>query len=362
MTNIKDVARAAGVSPMTVSRVFNHPELVSPQTVEAVKKAAQSLNYVPNMLARGLVTSRTHTIGVLVCRMENTLYSDCLAGITEEASRNGYNVHLAYGNTMELALDAVRMLLSKQIDGLIILSVDFRTVDHDGINQTALPELFAFYEQFDRLAAQCHERGFPVVSMSQIDSNNSPHCSGFVSHDYAGGAQLAVRYLVNKGHRRIGFLSHFVTDIGIWGERYRGFFNAINQFGCTVNPEWVFCCTDTIKGGYSAMMQLLDLPDRPTAIYCANDEIAVGAINACHEKGVRVPEDISIIGHDGNVITKTTWPRLTTVDIHYRDMGTECVQMLLELVSSKQFSRTSRIIRPTLEERESVKDITDRQV
>lgn len=360
MTNIKDVAKAAGVSPMTVSRVFNHPELVSKKTADQVMEAARALDYVPNLLARSLVMNETHSMGVFVSRPENPLYSESLSAITYQAATHGYNVLMACGSSPDSAMRSIQMLMGRQIDGLILLSVDFRTNGPEDSNQTSLAALNDFYDRFDRLAEQCYDRDFPVIAISQSNRNNAPHCSGFVSHDYCAGAMMAVKYLAGMGHRNLGFLAHTVTDTGVWGERYQGFFRAVEQCDCRVRPGWVRHTTDTVVGGFAAMSELLELPPdagRPTAVYCANDEIAVGAINACHAHGVRVPQDISIIGHDGSAISRAAWPQLSTVSIHYREMGRQCVELMLEQVAHKPFDRIGKTIRPTLVERGSVADL-----
>ena len=357
MANIKDVAKAAGVSPITVSRVFNHPELVSEETIEAVKKAAEALSYTPNLLARGLVTNKTQTIGVFFSRLENPLYSACLSGITEQAAAVGYNVLIAYADTVEDSIKAIQVLLSRQIDGLIIMGIDFRAEDDNGFNHTILDEINRFYNQFNKIAERCYQQGFPIICMSQMDGNDITNCAGHVAHDYASGSLMAVQYLSQNGHKKIGYLAHVITDHGIWGIRYRAFFDAINKYNCETRPEWVCLSTDTVDGGFHSMKQLLQQKELPTAIYCANDEIAVGAINACHANGVRVPDDISIIGHDGSSIGLFSYPKLTTVSIRYKEMGTECVNLLIEVMKDKQFSHTSKFMRPILVERESVKSI-----
>ena len=357
MANIKDVAETAGVSPITVSRVFNHPELVSKKTVEAVKKASEQLSYVPNLLARGLVTNKTQTIGVFFTRLENPLYTACLSGITESAAACGYNALIAYANTVEESIKAIQVLISKQIDGLIIMGVDFRTKESNGISQTELDGIYHFNEQLDHIAERCYEQGFPIVCMSQQDENDSSYIAGFVAHDYAIGSYMAVQHLVQKGHQKIGYLAHVITNRGVWGIRYRAFFDAVKRLNCETRPEWVCLSTDTVDGGFAAMCQLLQQKDLPTAIYCANDEIAVGAINACHAKGIRVPEDISIIGHDGSSVGNFSYPKLTTISIHYKSMGVECVNLLMEVMKNKRFSQTTKTMRPTLIERDSVKQI-----
>ena len=357
MANIKDVAHSAGVSPITVSRVFNHPELVSKKTVDAVKKASEDLSYAPNLLARGLVTNKTQTIGVFFSRLENPLYSACLSGITESAAAAGYNVLIAYADSVEESIKAIQVLMSKQIDGLILMSVDFRTKEDNGISQTEIDDLYEFYHQFDIIAERCYQQNFPIVYMSQLDGKDVTYSAGYVAHDYAAGSLMAVQYLVQKGHQKIGYLAHVITDEGLWGIRYRAFFDAIKRLHCETRPEWICLSTDTVDGGFASMSELLKQKELPTAIYCANDEIAVGAINACHANGIRVPEDISIIGHDGSSIGNFSYPKLTTISIHYKDMGIECVNLLIEVMKNNQFSRTNKIMRPILVERDSVKSL-----
>lgn len=360
MATINEVAKRAGVSAMTVSRVMNGSTSVTECTRKRVLAAADELGYRPNLLARGLVTNRTNTIGVLVTNIVNPIYSVYISTIIEEANRGGYDVIIAAANERAGALQSVSSLLDKRVDGLILLSIEFRHMEQGGENLLlSLRDMEEFDREFEGFTDQGKKLNIPFVTLGRHDFTGT---SGMVNLDYHTGARMAVDYLVEMGHRDIGFLMHTVTDRGIWMERYTGFGEAVARNGLTVRSHWEIGTEDTIAAGFNAMLQLLDGPGPlPTALCCANDQMAVGATNAAASRGLRVPEDISIIGSDGNYLAANIYPPLTTISIQPEKAAAACFHLLEKLINGEgeEARPLEALIPPKLIERSSVKRIAD---
>lgn len=351
MVTIVDVAKKADVSPITVSRVMNKSPLVTEKTIRRVMEAAEELDYKPNLIARSLVrNNKTQTIGVILTRIENPIYSVVLSGIAENAANYGYNILISYTNDADDALKSIDTLISKQIDGLIVLPIEIRNTYSP---EESVQILNSFYKKLEVVAQNCRKNNLPVVVLGDI---RVPSAVGTVRDDYRKGAQLAVEYLASCNHKKIGFISHVIKDKGIWGERYTGFIEGMQKCGCDVNLEYIVSSKESTESASEAMNELLDMPDRPTAIYCANDVIAFGAVYAALKRGLRIPDDISIIGHDGNYIGEILYPRLTTVSIHPFEMGKECIRIVISFLRNQPFDETV-LIDPTLVIRETVKEI-----
>ena len=349
MATIVDVAKRAGVSPITVSRVMNKSSLVTEKTIHRVMEAATALDYKPNLIARSLVTrGKTRTIGVILTHIENPIYSVVLSGIAEKAAAFDYNILISYTNDADDALVSINTLLSKQIDALIVLPIEIQK----GFSaEDTVHILNDFYAKLELVAQNCRKNNLPVVVLGDIDV---PSAIGAVRDDYRRGARMAVEYLISQNHHNIGFLSHAFKDKGLWAERYNGFIEGMREHGCPVKEASVVYCQETIESAAGAMNELLDQPDRPTAVYCANDLIAFGAIHSILGRGLRIPDDISLIGHDGNYIGGMIYPKLTTVSIHPFEMGRECIQIVLSALQNQEFGRTV-VISPTIIERETVR-------
>lgn len=332
MTTLDDVAKRAGVSLMTVSRAINDRNVVSARTYEKVMNAINELNYRPNLLARGLATSKTKTAGVFVTNLENPLYSIIVSSITLKASMLGYDVILSSGIDISSSLKSVEALFSKQIDGLIVLPAQFSEndpflVEHSYDLHTGIQH---FYSDFTKITEQYREKGLPIVSVGDLQVEGA---SARVQDDYILGAKMGTEYLIRHNHKKIGFICHTIRDIGIWGQRYHGFFQAMKEGGLAVNLDYIVESDESIEGGFVAMEKLFALKDRPTAIYCANDKIALGALHAALKNGVRVPEDISIIGHDGSIYSQVSYPKLTTVSICPDQIGKKSMELLYKYMN-----------------------------
>lgn len=350
MATLEDVATLSGVSAMTVSRVVNNKPGVSAKTVAKVEAAIRQLNYRPNLVARSLVTNRVNSIGVLFSRLENPLYSVMVSGIVQTAAEYGLDVVLGNGHDVSSLIKSANILISKKIDGLIVLPVE---VILHGVEATP-DDTLHFYSELEDILCSMAPAPLPTVLLENYQIRG---ISGKVKVDYRGGAEMAVSHLVENGHRKIGMICHEKRDVGIWQERFQGFLNAMNAKNCTVNNDFIVDCSLSISSSFEAVSCLLSKADRPTALYCANDELAVGALNAAVACGLRVPEDLSIIGHDGSLYSETTFPRLTTVSICPFEIGVTCMEQLYSALNKKSIESV-RTVEPILIQGNSVKNIS----
>ena len=352
MATLNDVAREAGVSPITVSRVINNSPSVRPETREKVMVAVKKLHYQPNLLARSLSADRMDSIGVIVTRVENPMYSLMTSGIYSEAAEYGFDVILSCSHDLESTIKSVTTLLNKRVSGIILLPVEFR-VEKPGAGDAGssndLKMMKEFSEQFGGIMNQYAPANFPVVTFGgQIKEG----VSGRVIENYGGGAVMAVDYLAKRGHKNIGFISHIDKTEGIWGDRYRGFLQGMEKNGLNVVKNWIVYSDENVDSAKAAMDRILAQEQRPTAVYCANDIIAVGALNAMADSGMSVPGDISVIGHDGSSFGEMVRPSLTTVAIYPVEMGRRAVRLLLSVMRGE--SGADLILTPQVIERKSV--------
>lgn len=321
MANLKDIAELARVSVMTVSRALNGKGYVSEEKRLRILECAQALNYRPNMIARSLVLNRTGTVGILVCHLENPIYAQYVASISETLRRGGTDIILASAETPRTWLSSVQTLLSKQVDGLILASLQF-----DGQDEVPLR-----WEEARALGADMlRQSRKPYVSICSAPMLRRDEMR--IQPDYRLGMHMAARHLIEMGHRRIGRY-RFHTP---WPARDEGFAQAMAEAGLTLPEKWLFDCDfDGILSARQSALAWLDRTDElPTAVCCDNDAFAVGLMQALGERGLRVPEDVSVVGNDGNVYSHCTSPLLTTVSIRPLEVGRICAETLLSLLKA----------------------------
>ncbi len=310
---IKDVAHRAGVSPTTVSLVLSgRTEARIPDTTrERVRAAATDLGYVPNSLARSLRTRRTHTIGIVSDQIATTPFAVRMIEAAQAVARSqGHLIFLVdTGADRDVERDAIEALVHQQVDGLV-----YACMWHQVVPPPAnLPAGTVF------LDARPAGGGFPAV----------------VPDDH-GGAVAAVRELVDHGHRRIAYLGAGDEPIPIATRlRHRGYLEVLRASGIEPDPELVLAVPVTSAGGGAdAAGALLDLPAdrRPTAVFCFNDRIAMGAYRAARRRGLEVPRDLSIVGYDDQqLIAEALDPPLTTVALPHYAMGRWAMEVVLGL-------------------------------
>lgn len=349
MATLEDVAKLAQVSSMTVSRVINNTGHVSPATHQCVMEAIAQLGYRPNMIARGLATSKTNSIGVIIPNLENPIYSVIVSGIYQQAAKYGLDIILGGSTTYEQLMHSADLLLSKQVDGLIILPTpqDIKIpVEEDNVD---------FYENMKRLSDDMAGR-LPMVVIGHYPVSD---IAVKVCVDYYGGAKRAVRYLYEQGHRRIGMVAHKVVNMGLWGERYRGFMDAMRELNCPIDSADILYCSESVQSAFEVALPLQKGSSMPTAFYCANDTIAIGVLNALVHNGFSVPQDVSVIGHDNSMFCELTNPALTTVSIESLQVGKTCVDAIVKKMNKpdREDGSGCYIVDPKLIIRESVRAI-----
>jgi LacI family transcriptional regulator len=317
-----DVARRAGVSRSTVSFVLNgvRTDRVSDATRERVLRAARELSYIPDAAARTLVSGKTSTIGLVVSRAEHIrvdgFVPQILHSLAQVCSARNHRLILETSDPGQSTYEYDQLAGSRQIDGLVVLNPD--PLD-------------------DRLAALI-EREFPIVLIG-----SHPHpCVPTVAVDSVLAMRHATEHVIGLGHRRIGFIHYReVIDLGMGG-RFKGYRVALEAAGIPFDERWVRSGNFNAESGHEAMLSLLDEAERPTAVVMGNDTIALGAMSAVVESGLRVPDDVAIVGFDDIPLARYAVPALTTVRLPASEMAEACGHMILDLIADGKVDSPKR--------------------
>lgn len=307
---IRDVARVAGVSVATVSRVFNGADRVSPEATRDVHKAALRLRYRPNASARSLITSRSHTLGVLLPDMHGEVYSEMIRGAELVARETGYHLLVSSSHASNSELIAALHSMHGRVDGLIVMAPD--------------PKAAA-------IARECSMTA-PTVLLNPGGTVDG--CST-VSIPNFEGAREATRHLLALGHERIAIVTgpDKNTDAA---HRLEGFRAALREAGRRVSPANVLAGAFTEPSGYEAGRALLDLKPRPTAVFVANDRMAVGVIRALREAKLDLPDDMAIVGFDDIEMARYVTPALTTVHADSHGLGARAAEQLIAQLTGSE--------------------------
>jgi LacI family transcriptional regulator len=328
---IKDVARESGVNVSTVSRALNGEYGVHSETREMVAAVARRLGYRPNRVARGLVTGRSHTLGLVVSDIRNHFFAEVARGAEDAACRAGHDLILCNSDLdPEKQMRYVQSLLEKRVDGILMNSVSV-------LSRT----------QQEQLAAM----GAAIVLL-----NRSAPRGAFstVCADNRGGGKLAAEYLLSLGHRRIAHLTG-PRHHGNMTDRARGFMRALAAAPRPVEPVVLYGRND-LTGGYEMGRELLALHPEVTAVFAASDTVAFGAIRAFTEAGRRIPDDLSVIGFDDIELASIVNPPLTTIYQPKYEIGEAAVEILLRLADRKKpHAPEHRVFGVRLVERQSCK-------
>jgi LacI family transcriptional regulator len=306
----KDIAARAGVSQATVSRVINSKPNVREKTRDRVLQVIDEMGYVPDAGARGLVTQRTTKIGLIVSDIVNPFYPELVESVEELARQSGYAVLLC--NTQrDPANDEIyaRFLVEQRVAGVLFASVT---------PQSGAPRQFS------------HAR-IPMVFMNRY-LRNEPVPS--VLTDNVVGAYKMTKYLIELGHSRVAFVRG-LPDTTTSQDRELGYRQCLADHSMKVAPTLLEQGDYTRDGARQAALRLLRLPSLPTAIFCANDYMAFGALDAAYELGLRVPEDISIVGFDNIALSSLKAISLTTVEQPIAQMARRAMEILLSLIEDK---------------------------
>ena len=304
MATIRDVARASQVSIATVSRVFNQSTLVRHDTRRRVLAAASRLGYWPNGIARSLITNRTHALGVLLPDLFGEFFSEVVHGMDLAGRERGFHLLISRSSSSADDLTEAVRTMRGRVDGLIVMAPDFDPDPAMGHGAGDVPTVFMN----------------PQVTPPGCDS---------VAIANAQGAALAVTHLIGLGHRSIAFISGPERNIDA-RQRRDGWRAALREAGIEATPGLEVRGDFAERSGYEAAAELLRGARRPTALFAANDYMAVGALGALHDAGVRVPEDIAVAGFDDIALARYLNPPLTTVRVDMQGLGRRAVEILFE--------------------------------
>jgi LacI family transcriptional regulator len=308
-TTQTDVARLAGVSRATVSYVVNdlQDNQVSEETRQKVLRAVHELGYQPDAMAQSLRLGMTNTIGLLIPDMDNPHYWQIAKGVEIEAQSADYDLLL-----ISTSLDpdrerhSIRALSRRRVDGLILI-LSFVRLDDDAIRQLARQKK-------------------PLVLMNGTLDHFDVPCD-VVSIDEGQGALEAMRHLLDLGHRRIGMI-YGVAHPGLGSPRLRAYCDALQGAGRVVDEDLIARCGTTPEDGYQAALHLMRHASPPTALLVINDLLAIGALRALADRGLRVPQDVSVVSFDDIALAIYMQPRLTTVGINATNMGQAAAHMI----------------------------------
>jgi LacI family transcriptional regulator len=308
MATIRDVAKRAGVSVSTASLALNGKKNVSSRTREKVLAAARELNYQKNAIASALKRNLTKTVVLILSELSGPYYSELIQGVQESTIEHGYDLIAcsAYGGPDSTA---TRFLLEKRVDGAVVFA----------------------HQIDDAMVLEAAKEDFPVVVLDR--SVDGPHVIS-VEVDNFRGALEAVEYLIGLGHTRIGYVSGPASSRDNQ-ERFKGYLEALNRNSLPYREKWTIGGNFTWKGGYRAARMLVGQGDLPDAVFFANDEMALGGLKAFSEQGIRIPEDLSVIGFDEIQLAGYVRPALTTVRQPKYEAGALAARLLFQALKGE---------------------------
>ena len=328
MVTIKDIAKLAGVSHTTVSRALNDSPLIKLDTKKKIKKIAAELHYVPNFNAKSLVNQKSYTIGVFFSSISHGTSSsflvDVIKGVNSVLDEN-YSIAVNGIDTL-VHFDKI---IPQRFDGIIVLS------------QSDTDNAFIYYIQ---------QTGIPMVVLNrQLDDPAIPN----VSANDQQGAEKAVDEAIKLGHKRLGYING-KNSFRSSAERKQGFLNSLLKANVTVRPDYLVDGDYSMESGFAKMNQLLTLSDPPSIVFCANDDMAIGALKACFSKNKKVPSDISIIGFDDISFAQYSTPALTTIHKPIDIISNIGMQKLIALINGEKLKETQILVDTHLVKRESL--------
>lgn len=318
LTTIDDVAERAQVSISTVSRVLNGRDRVHPDTRERVMAAARELNYQPSAFARGLATQRTQTLGFVIPTISDPFFLEIVRGVEEVARANRYVLLVVSEPYSTHDHSYLRLFTQRRVDGLILVGID--------LDRAEITRLL--------------KHGFPLVLVQHSGAENVPT----IVVDNYSGASAAAQHLLQHGCRRLAYISgsdHTPDN----AERLQGLRDTLAAHGLDL-PEHYVTPGDYLAGsGYNAMLRLLEQAEKPDAVFAANDQMAADALLAIRDRGLRVPEDIALVGFDDLPLATYVSPPLTTVHQPAHEMGRLAAHTALDQLAGR--SSMARVVLPT---------------
>lgn len=331
MATMKDIARIAKVSTSTVSHVINNTRYVSDEIREKIMKVVNELNYTPSAVARSLKVKETKTLGMLVTATSNPFFAEVVSGVEQYCNQHHYNLIISSidGNEQRLQQN-IQTLIQKQVDGLLLMYSDTR---HAMVEQLNL--------------------NLPIVVMdwwpTELNADKIYENSEF-------GAYLATKTLIEQGHKNIAIITGKL-DKSLAHNRLLGYQKALQDAHLPINPDWIIESHFDFEGGVEGMKKLLQITPRPTAVFACSDTIAVGVYQVAWQQGLRIPQDISVIGYDNIMLAQYLTPPLTTIHQPKAELGKLAVETLLERIKSPDLEYKTTMLQPQLIWRASVTEI-----
>ncbi|MBZ9632890.1 LacI family DNA-binding transcriptional regulator [Clostridium sp. FP1] len=329
--SIKDVAREAGVSIATVSRVLNDIDVVNEDTKKKVKDAIKKLSYRPNIVARSLKTQKSSTIGIIIPDISNQFYPEIVRGCEDVANIYNYNIMLCNADLdLDKEMEALRILKEKMIDGVIYMS--------NSIGQNII-SLIKELEMPTVLVETTDEDGiFPSVSIDNVMA-----------------ASDAVKYLINKGNKKIAYVGTTTEKVNALSKRYTGYKKGLREMEINLDKDLVYFGGVKARDGYAGINAILDKGMEIDSVFCASDEIAMGVINALRDRDIKVPEDVDVMGFDDIYSASIFYPKLTTVSQPMYDMGSVSMRMIIKSINNLVVDEKHFVLPYRIVERDSCK-------
>jgi len=308
MVTIKDVARAAKVSVATVSRVLNGSGPVSDETRRLINEVAGRMRYVPHSGARSLITSKTETLGVLLPDLYGEFFSEVIRGMDDTAQKNGFHLLISRAYADRHGIETAIRAMRGRVDGVVVMSPDL-----DAESLLNLPSTI------------------PVVLLCSVPRGND--IDSLTIQNYRGAKDM-VSHLISLGHKRIAIIKGSPRNYDA-AERLRGYRMALREAGITPDASLEREGDFTENAGYAAALRLVALKDRPTAIFAANDSMAIGVLSALRESGMAIPEEMAVAGFDDIPLARYMDPPLSSVHVPICELGARAVELLLHGITHK---------------------------
>lgn len=307
---VKDIAKKAGVSHSTVSRALHSHPLISDETRERIQQIAVDMGYLPSAAARTLKTNRSHVLGVVLTSIDDPFFSEILEGMEEVIQSSGYSLFIAAAHRdPRREREIVEAMVEHRADGVIICSTSFS-------------------EEWSR---QFLQSGVPIVVVNNQAVEDFRYS---IYHDDIDGMRQVTRHLIELGHEKIAYMGNSASGRTTL-DRLTGFREEMKSAGLSIPAEYIHEASGGgTKDGESAAKYFINLAERPTALVCYNDLMAIGVMKALRQAGVCIPRDISITGFDNIIFSAYTNPPLTTLDQPKRFIGAEAARLLLELLDT----------------------------
>jgi LacI family transcriptional regulator len=308
LVSSKDVAKRAGVSQSTVSRVINNSPSVKPETRRKVLQAIEELGYQPNLIARSLVTNSTRTLALISGTLSNGFFVETTKSIIDLATKRGYKTMVYFEGAMDLR-DAFDSIRGAKVDGILLSTIKLD----------------------DPMFEEIEKSGIPYMMFNRRPRKDGIYVGNYVVSDNFAAGALITRHLLELGHRRIAYITG-EPNVSTFFERQLGFESALKEAGISQPPELYHVCDTSVAEVEKITFKLMHMSNRPTAILCATDAMALSCMDAILSMGIRIPEEVSLAGIDDIRMSSHRAIQLTSVGHHKFAMGEIAAENLIEMV------------------------------